>query len=184
MKSPGIFTVLGHDLKSPLNAVESYLDIMRDRALGDALDPYMPILENAIARLHQMRELITDVVDWSRIQAPSPSRELITLDVSKTAHAVLDRFMEEARARGITITADIEEGLTIEAAAGDIDLALKHLIDNALHYNHDGGSISVAIQRAGPSITVVVADTGIGMTVEEQSCLFQEFVRIRNDKTR
>ena len=75
-----IFTVLGHDLKSPLNAVESYLEILRNKVLGDGLDPYMQILENSITRLHQMRELITDVVDWSKIQQPSSFRPLTILD--------------------------------------------------------------------------------------------------------
>jgi len=100
-----IFTVLGHDLKSPLNAVESYLEIMRNRVLGDTLDPYMPILENSVARLYQMRELITDVVDWAKIQQPPSSRLPTTLDVSKTARAILDGYAKEVQVRNISVSA-------------------------------------------------------------------------------
>lgn len=87
-----IFTVLSHDLKSPLNAVESYLDIMTNKILGETIDPYMPILEKSIARLHQMRELITDISDWSRIQSTSTSRILTAIDVSMMAHTILDTY--------------------------------------------------------------------------------------------
>ncbi len=184
MTSPHIFTVLAHDLKSPLNAVESYLEIMQNRIMGESLDPYMPILEKSIARLHQMRELITDVVVWSRIRDPSLSRELATQDVSKTARLILDRYRKGDMTRNITISDDIEDGITCKAGSGEIDLILGHLIDNAVKYNRNNGSVTVTVRKEGECLTIAVADTGIGMTAEEQSRLFQEFARMKNDKTR
>jgi len=178
-----IFTVLGHDLKSPLNAVESYLEILRNKVLGDGLDPYMQILENSITRLHQMRELITDVVDWSKIQQPSSFRSLTTLDVSKTARTILDGYVKEAQGRNIAISADIEDGLFMKAAAREIELIFRHLISNAIRYNKDNGSITLSIKKVDSHIAVKVADTGIGLSSEDQARLFQEFVRIKNSKT-
>ena len=178
-----IFTVLGHDLKSPLNAVESYLEIIRDRVLGDALDPYMPILENSVARLHQMRELITDVVDWSKIQQPSSSRPFTTLDVSKMARNILDGYVKEAQGRNIAISADIEDGLSIKAVAREIELIFRHLISNAIRYNKDNGSITLTIKKEDSHIAVKMTDKGIGLSAEEQARLFGEFVHIKNSKT-
>ena len=178
-----IFTVLGHDLKSPLNAVESYLEIIRDRVLGDALDPYMPILENSVARLHQMRELITDVVDWSKIQQTSSSRSLTTLDISKMARNILDGYVKEAQGRNIAISADIEDGLSIKAVAREIELIFQHLISNSIKYNKENGSVSLTIKKTDSHIAVKVADTGIGLSAEDQAQLFQKFVRIKNSKT-
>jgi two-component system phosphate regulon sensor histidine kinase PhoR len=182
-RSFDVFTVLSHDLKSPLNAVESYLDIMINRILGETIDSYMPILNNCVARLHQMRELITDVADWSSIQSPSSSRTLTTIDISKMAHAILDMYQEKARVRNIAVSAAIEDALTMKAVGKEINLILRHLIDNAIKYNKDNGSVAVAIRKADSHIDITVADTGIGMTAEEQSRLFQEFVRIKNNKT-
>ena len=178
-----IFTVLSHDLKSPLNAVESYLDIMINRILGETLDPYMPILDKSIARLHQMREFINDISDWARIQSPSSPRTFTAIDISKTAHIILDMYQGKARARNIEISAEIEDALTMKAVGREIDLILRHLVDNAIKYNKDNGSVTVTIRKAGSHIDIKVADTGIGMTAEEQARLFQEFVRIKNDKT-
>lgn len=182
-KAFDIFTVLGHDLKSPLNAVEAYLDILRGRVLGDALDPYMTILDNSVARLHQMRELITDVVDWSKIRQSQPGRVLAITDLSKTARLMLDRYIQQAQARNIIISADIEDGMTMKAAPDEIELLVRHLMDNALRYNKDNGSVCLTLKRAGDYIILKVADTGIGMSEEDLSRLFEEFVRIKNSKT-
>jgi signal transduction histidine kinase len=178
-----IFTVLGHDLKSPLNAVESYLEILRNKVLGDGLDPYMQILENSVARLHQMRELITDVVDWSKIQQPSSSRPLTTLDISKMAQSIMDSYVKEAQGRNITLSGDIEDGLFMKAVARDIELIFRHLISNAIRFNKDNGSVTLTIKKTDSHISVKVADTGIGLSAEDQARLFQEFVRIKNTKT-
>ena len=178
-----IFTILGHDLKSPLNAVEAYLEIILGRVLGEGLDPYMPILEKSVARLHQMRELITDVVDWSKIQQPSPPRLLTTLDVSKFIRSILAGYDNEAQRKNISILAYIEDNITMKAVAKEIELMVRHLMDNALKYNRGNGSVSITMKRAGRHISLNVADTGIGMNTEEQARLFGEFVRIKNSKT-
>ncbi len=178
-----IFTVMGHDMKSPLNAIESYLDIMQGRVLGDAIDPYIPLLEKCIARLHQMRGLITDVVDWSRIQSLSQPRMFTTIDLSKTARTILKEFLKEAQKRNIDVLDSIEDDITIEAAAREIELVFHHLIDNAIKFNHDNGSLRVTVKRLPENIAIQVTDTGIGMNTEEQSRIFHEFVRIKNKKT-
>jgi len=178
-----IFTILSHDLTSPLNAVESYMDIMINKTLGETLEPYMPILDKCVARLHHMRELISDIADWSRIQSPSSVRTFTEIDISKTAYAVLDLYQQGAQVRNISISTVIEDALTMTAVGREIELIFRHLIANAIKYNRDGGSITISIKKADAHINVKVADTGIGMTAEEQARLFQAFVRIKNNKT-
>ncbi|HOW99175.1 MAG TPA: HAMP domain-containing sensor histidine kinase [Deltaproteobacteria bacterium] len=178
-----VFTVLGHDLKSPLNAVEAYLEIIRGKVLGDSVDAYLAILGNSIARLHQMRELITDVVDWARIQTPDSPRSLTALDVGKTARGVIERHREAARAAGVSLSEEIEDGLTMQAVPREIELVIGHLVDNAIKYNRAGGAVRLVAGRAGSGIALNVSDTGIGLEPGEQALLFREFTRIKNGRT-
>ena len=177
------FTVMGHDLKSPLNAVESYLDIMQGKILGEDIDAYMPIIGNCFARLNQMRELITDVVDFSRLDSPETPRSLISVDLSKIAHAVLNSFSAQAQERNISISTEIEDAVIIEAEAKEIELIIRHLAGNAIKYNTEGGSVRVTVRRSGPSIELIVSDTGIGISEQDRQRLFQAFVRIKNKDT-
>jgi signal transduction histidine kinase len=71
----------------------------------------------------------------------------------------------------------------MKAEGREIELIVRHLVDNAFKYNRDNGSVSVTMKRAGPHISLNVADTAIGMNAEEQARLFGEFVRIKNSKT-
>jgi len=178
-----IFAVLGHDLKSPLNAVEQYLEILRTRVLGESIDPYLPIVEKSIVRLHQMRELITDVVDWAKIEAPDRERSLTELDITRAAGALVDELRKEAQARHIVIESEIEEALTMRGVAWEIDLILRHLLTNAVKYNKDGGRVAVSLKRVDSRLAVSVTDTGIGLTADEQARIFHEFVRIKKRET-
>lgn len=178
-----IFTVLGHDLKSPLNAVDQYLQIIRDKMLGDTIDPYLEVVERSLARLNQMRELISDVTDWAKIQASTTPRSLAVVDLSSAARAVLDGYQNEAKKREIIMSSEIEDGLTMLASAWEIDLILRHLISNAIRYNRAGGAVVFRMRKAGPQILVDISDTGIGMSAEEQGQLFREFGRIKNRDT-
>ncbi len=182
-KSFDILTVLGHDLKSPLNSVEAYLEILRGRVLGESIEAYMQILDNSVARLRQMRELITDVVDWSRIQQATPEREHTVMDMSKTVRDVLERHRPEALQRCIEISADIEDGLSVKADPGEMGIMVRHLVDNALKYNRDNGTVRVSMKRSGPQIVLDVTDTGLGIDAQDIPRLFGEFVRIKNSRT-
>jgi signal transduction histidine kinase len=65
----------------------------------------------------------------------------------------------------------------------ELEIVLNNLVSNAVKYNRDGGSVTVALAREGDTVRITVADTGIGMTPEESAKLFTEFVRIKNEDT-
>jgi signal transduction histidine kinase len=67
---------------------------------------------------------------------------------------------------------------------GELEIVLNNLLSNAVKYNRDGGSVTIEIDQDDQSVTLRVADTGIGMTEEEAARLFGDFVRIKNEKTR
>ncbi len=64
-----------------------------------------------------------------------------------------------------------------------MEIVLNNLVSNAVKYNRDGGSVTVALERKDDVVKIQVADTGIGMTPEESAKLFNEFVRIKNEDT-
>ena len=69
------------------------------------------------------------------------------------------------------------------ADLGELEIILNNLVSNAVKYNKDGGSVTVALERKDGLVKIQVADTGIGMTPEESAKLFTEFMRIKNEET-
>jgi signal transduction histidine kinase len=70
------------------------------------------------------------------------------------------------------------------ADQNEINRLFTNLISNAIKYNKDNGSIDLEIKRSGSYLRIRVSDTGIGLKAEEKAKLFQEFFRVKNDKTR
>ncbi|PKL50846.1 MAG: hypothetical protein CVV42_02230 [Candidatus Riflebacteria bacterium HGW-Riflebacteria-2] len=175
--------VLGHELKAPLGAVEGYLDLMKAKTLGDNLESYMQFIERSTIRLQQMRKLIVDLLDMTRLESGKKSRSLAPIDLRKAAESAIELATPAANARNISISLEAPASLNLMADTGEIDMMLNNLISNAVKYNRDDGKVMVRLVRAADKITVQVADTGIGMSVEEQQKLFKEFSRIKNAKT-
>jgi signal transduction histidine kinase len=172
-------SVLAHELKSPLNAVEGYLNILRDDVPGE--DRRM--VERSLLRLDGMKKLIFDLLDLTRIESGQKRRVFGDVDLVKLAAASIDLFQVEAAERSIAVALDCPAGLTLRADAGEIEIVLNNLVSNAVKYNRANGRVGVALQRDGDFVTLTVTDTGIGLTETEAAKLFHEFTRIKNEHT-
>jgi len=176
--------VLGHELKSPLAAVEGYLDIMQTHVLGDEIGPYDTMVERSLMRIEGMRKLILDLLDLTRIESGKKERALAVVDLEERVDAALELVRTEAQRRDISLIFERAGAVQLEADTGELDIILNNLISNAVKYNRDGGSVTVEVEDGEGQVSVSVADTGIGMTPEESERLFREFARIKNEKTK
>jgi len=177
-------SVLGHELKAPLAAIEGYLQILKDGSAGQDPATQAQVVERALVRAGGMRRLISELLDLTRIESGQKRREFSEVDVRELARAALDTAAPAASARHITTTLEAPPELRIVADRGELEILLNNLVSNAVKYNRDGGRVQVKVERQDGVVRLAVADTGIGLSPEEASRLFQEFVRIKNERTR
>jgi signal transduction histidine kinase len=179
-----LISVLAHELKAPLAAVEGYLRILKDKSAGDDPKVYDHMVERTLVRTEGMRKLIIDLLDMTRIESGQKQREFTDVDLAEAARTALETVSAEAAGRAITLHLGAEAPLRLWADRGEIEMILNNLITNAVKYNRDGGRVDVALRRDDGAVVIAVTDTGIGMTGEEAERLFDDFVRIKNEKTR
>ena len=172
-------SVLAHELKAPLNAVEGYLNILRTTEA----DQNLQMIERSIVRVDGMKKLIGDLLDLTRIESGKRERVIARLDMVQLAKASMELFAVDAERRGITMELDADAGAELQADAGEAEIVLNNLISNAVKYNRDGGSVRVELRRLDGGLRISVTDTGYGLTAEEQAKLFTEFMRIKNEHT-
>ncbi len=177
-------SVLGHELKAPLAAVEGFLQILKDGSAGNDPDVIARIVDRALVRTEGMRKLIVDLLNLTRIESGQKRRELAPVDLRDVARASIETVSAAAAARNITLALDAPETAPMIGDRGELEIILNNLISNAVKYNRDGGRVDIGIGPLEPGWRLRVVDTGIGMAPEDCARLFQEFVRIRNDKTR
>jgi signal transduction histidine kinase len=176
--------VLGHELKAPLNAVDGYLQLIKNGTLGEQASAYHEIADRSLQRVDHMRKLIADLLDMTRIESGQKARELTDVDLVGAARTAIETMSPPAAQRDIEIRLHANDSLHMQADAGEIDMILNNLVSNAVKYNRDGGKVDVTIAEQDGLARVEVADTGIGMSEEEAQKLFGEFVRIKNAKTK
>ena len=172
-------SVLSHELKAPLNAIEGYLKILH----SDEPPERRQMIDRSLIRLDGMRKLIFDLLDLTRIESGQKAREFAAVDVRTVAQRTIELFSAEAAERKIGITLRAPQPVEMVADAGELEIVFNNLVSNAVKYNHDGGSVTVALERKDDTVKIQVADTGIGLTPEESAKLFSEFVRIKNEDT-
>jgi signal transduction histidine kinase len=172
-------SVLAHELKAPLNAVEGYLNILRTTEA----DQNLQMVERSIVRVDGMKKLIGDLLDLTRIESGQRERIIKRLDLAELAKASMEMFAVDAERRGITVTLEADPDVELLADAGEAEIVLNNLISNAVKYNRDGGTVTIRLQRKGDAVRITVTDTGIGLAPEEAAKLFHEFTRIKNEHT-
>jgi two-component system, sensor histidine kinase and response regulator len=177
-------SVLSHELKSPINAVEGYLRVMKERQVGDHLEDYDTMLDRSLERIKGMRTLIMDLLDFTRIESGKRQREVKEIDLTEIARVAIDSMGPYAIQKNVKVSLDAQAQFMINADAEEIEIIMNNLISNAIKYNRDDGSVYCTIKSVKEGIIVFVEDTGIGMNDEELSRLFQEFTRIKNQKTK
>ena len=179
-----LLSVLFHELKAPLAAVEGYLDLLREGLLAPGTGRYEEVLDRSRIRIEGMRRLILDLLDLTRLESGQRKREPVALDARESVRRAVETAQPAASARGIEIAVDGPDPAPLVADPGELEIVLNNLLSNAVKYNRDGGRVDVRLSRDADAVLLAVADTGIGMSREEVGRLFGEFVRIRNEKTR
>lgn len=173
-----------HELKAPLSAVQGYLELMVDKALGDAPELYEQYLTRSLDRTKALVSLINDLLNISRMEAGTTRREIERLDVQDLVYKSLETFANEIKDAKVTLETHLESDLFIQADRREVLRLLNHLIGNAIKYNRPDGRIDIFVNRSGHYVKIAIQDTGIGMTPEEKARLFEDFFRAKNEHTR
>jgi len=179
-----LISVVAHELKAPLGAIEGYLYLLRDKPLGADIGAYDKAVSRSIERLTGMRKLITDLLDLTRIESGQKKRELAEVDAREVVKTAIETVQPDADARRIAITLHADAPVMINADPGELEIVCNNLLTNAVKYNKDDGKVDVTLTDADDHLTIEVKDTGIGMKPEDVQRLFGDFVRIKTKETR
>ena len=177
-------SVLAHELKAPLAAIDGYLHLIQQRVAGDELVSYDRMVDRSIVRLDGMRKLIYDLLDLTRIESGRKKREIGPVDLAEVAELSVENVATAAADRNITVASQVAETLPMTADRGEMEIILNNLLSNAVKYNRDDGRVDLTIEATDEQVVITVADTGIGIAEADLARLFEEFSRIKNEATR
>ncbi len=188
-KAKGDFLAnMSHEIRNPMNAIVGFTDILR-RGLEDSESTRTKYLDTIHASGTHLVELINDILDFSKIEAGKLELEIRECSPYQIMTEVVNVLRMKAEQQSLTLTTAIRGTIpeTIQADSTRLRQILMNLVGNAIKFTAEGGVQIVAsmVQQNGkPALRFEVKDTGIGMTKEQMSRLFQEFMQADSSVTR
>jgi signal transduction histidine kinase len=173
---------VAHNLRAPLNASLSMLDVVTNGYVGEVGPDQLQYLERIRARLERLSESIGELLSIAQTQAQGRELVPVTVDPHTLAADVERTFRDVAAGKNLRFVVSVADDLP--ELIGDADMLLQmieNLVSNAIKYTQSGGEVNVFLGRGETGDWhIAVVDTGIGIPEAEQPRLFTEFYRASN----
>ena len=183
-KKSEFISAVSHELRTPLTSIKGYASILMTGKVGDIPDAVKERLGKINLHSDNLVKLINDLLDISRIESGRVEMKVAPHPVRPMLDNISDLLTPQLRDKGVILKLNIPADMTeIEYDDTQLDRAFINLIGNAIKFTPDSGTITV---NAHPNlerqeVLFEVADTGIGISKENMSKLFDEFFRVDNE---
>src|SRR3546814_864465 len=178
---------MSHELRTPLNAIIGFSEIMEQGLFGPLGNPqYREYAEDIRRSASHLLSIISDILDLSKIEAGRMELHEEGIDIAYVVNSCRTFVKEAAANAGLTLHSVLPEGLpTLYADKRAVRQILLNLLSNAIKFTPAGGRVAVEarVEPAG-GLSLVVRDTGIGMTADEIEIVLQPFGQVESAHTR
>lgn len=180
MKSEFI-TLTSHQLRTPLTAVQWYVQDMLDGSVGRMSAPQIKHLRDVEQSTRRMIRLVDDLLRVSQIELGQMGVSVSRIDIAPIARRVAEDTEHQSSKKDVRVSVSgIREGAFVRADASVLRQVLVLLISNAILFTPRRGKVNVRIARDGKSYRISVHDMGIGIPQKEQGRVFEQFFRASN----
>lgn len=175
---------VAHNLRAPLSASLSNLELLRDGTFGGVNDTQVDHTRRIETRLRALHEMIGELLTIARLRDWSREIPDTRIDLRELAAGTELAFRDQAHGSGLRFTVVAQPDLpSVDSGANLLEQMMENLVSNAIKYTPRGGEVEVRIERGtSEDVRIVVRDTGIGIPLDEQDKLFREFFRASNAK--
>ncbi|NBC32272.1 MAG: PAS domain-containing protein [Alphaproteobacteria bacterium] len=172
---------VSHELRTPLHAIVGFADLMIDQAFGPLGSArYLEYSRDIHSSATHLQRLIEEILDFAKADAGKDEVRDSLLDIGDLINSALRMVREHAARNGLTLSVDIDERLPqLRADERKMRQILLNLLSNAIKFTRSGGTVRVsAAERPDGSVTLSVADSGIGIAPEDVPRAFEPFVQL------
>jgi signal transduction histidine kinase len=175
---------VSHDLRSPLASIQGYVEtvIMKN----GAIEPQQrrELLEVIYQNSMRLSRLVDELFELSKLDAEQTQPNVEPFSMAELIQDVVLKFKPQAGQRDITLEDRLPRGLLlVDGDVGMIERVLSNLLDNAIRYTPEGGTVSVELENGDERVKIRVADTGPGIPAEDLPHIFDRFYRVEKSRS-
>ena len=172
-----------HELKTPLTSIRGFVETLRSGAVKDP-DITAQFLEIIDIEADRLTMLINDILQLSEIENNLSDTNIGTHNLNSIINEVISILQSSADKRNIKLFADADTRIKIHANRDRIKQMLINLIENAIKYNVENGSVRIKAVKSEGRLAISVSDTGIGIAEQHYSRIFERFYRVDKGRSR
>jgi signal transduction histidine kinase len=175
MRDAFVATV-SHELRTPLTSISGFLEMMQEeeQGLGESGKRYLEVIRRGTDRLHA---LVEDLLLIAQIEAKRVELQLGPVDVAELTSRSVEAMRPTADDKGVLLELVTDHPPLVLGDRNRLTQVLDNLVSNAVKFTDDGGAVTVSVAAEEGDVRLVVADTGVGIPVEEQGQVFSRFFR-------
>ena len=166
---------VSHELRTPLTSISGYAEIMAGGLVKES--DMKPFAKKIYDEANQLIALVSDIIKLSRLDENNGGFQWENVDLMQIVADTENRLSDYANRSGVTLRVEAESVL-ISGIPQILKEIVYNLAENAIKYNHSGGTVRIGVKQNGNSAEISVKDNGIGIPAEEQGRIFERFYRV------
>ncbi len=176
---------VSHELRTPLSAINGYAETLLDGALSDP-DVARDFVRVIFRHSQRLSQLVADLLDLSKLESLDFEPELAPVTLKPLIHKVHSMVESNVQGKNLMFFIHLPDDLPkVLANLSNLEQVITNLVDNAIKYTHEGGTIAVsAFETDNGMIQINVSDTGIGIEAKHIPRLFERFYRVDKARSR
>lgn len=171
-----------HELKSPVAGLQALAEAVQ-QASGNDPETVERFAQKMVSEAGRLARLITDLLDLSRLEDPAERPDEPT-DLSSVSQLALAQIRQQAEEKQMQLTSAIQPAVWVRGDEQQLSLMIGNLLENAVRYTPEGGTVRFEVTCSGNEALVRVEDTGIGIPLEAQGRVFERFYRVDRARSR
>jgi len=176
---------VSHELRTPLTHIRGYLDLMNDGLLGELSTEQVTALDVMLRSESRLEEVIEKMIQFSLEATGQFTLQIKPASLCEVVNLALKQARIKAASRPVKLNIDLgNENYQVQMDHEKIQWVLMELLDNAIKFTQPGGSVSIKIEKEPDFALVQVRDTGIGISAERLSEIFEPYHQLDGSSTR
>jgi signal transduction histidine kinase len=165
-----MFSIISHDLKSPLDSIRSYLMLLSENMIEP--EERAEFEQQLLTVTNNTTELLQNLLSWSKSQMDGSVAKNKTLNAYETLYTTLDAQQSIAENKGIALSYSIDDSVEVIADADMLQLVVRNLVSNAIKFTPEGGNIKIKSFVNNGHCEIAIRDSGRGIPAEMQPDIF------------
>lgn len=166
------FSIIAHDLKSPLNTIVGFLQLLNDHVDAFTNEELKNFAGGMNKSVKNLLSLLDNLLQWSRSQTGTIEYNPIEIPLRELINENIVLLAGHAQSKGVVIENEIPEQQSIKADVNMLHVIFRNLLSNAVKFTRKGGVVNVSASKQENFLQIIVKDNGVGISPEKLETIF------------